>query len=99
MATTRPDRRIVYGANCVWWDSIDKVAAKPTPSGRGLPCCPHCGSVLMEVPSIEHWNRNMDRYEADGHPGYRAMMEWSRGKCFPTMTALRAAHEAGRGGQ
>jgi hypothetical protein len=90
------DERIAYGARCAWWDSIHNVGVKHIPGsgGPGLPCCPHCGSVLMEVPSIENWNQNMDKYEADGHPGYRAMMEWSRGKCFPTMTALRSAYEA-----
>lgn len=90
------DKRIAYGARCVWWDSIYKVAAKRVPggSGHGLPCCPKCGGVLMEVPDEEKWTRGMDEYEADGHPGYRAMMEWGRGKCFPTMTALKAAYDA-----
>ena len=90
------DRRIAYGARCVWWDSINNVGTFKAPSGHRLPCCPSCGGVLMEVPTIESWNRNMDAYEADGHPGYRAMMEWSRGKCFRTMAALKAAYEQSR---
>ena len=33
-------------------------------------------------------------YEADGHPGYRAMLEWARGKCFKNLAALEAAYRA-----
>lgn len=46
-ASPPADSRIVYGARCVWWDSIANAATKP----GGLPCCPHCGGVLMEVPT------------------------------------------------
>lgn len=92
---------IVYGANCVWWDSIDKCATRKIPgsNGPGLPCCPHCGSVLFQIEETT-WFKNMDDYEngrqrdGDKHPGYVAMMKWARGKCFPTMSDLRAAHAA-----
>ncbi len=40
------DQRVVYGVTCTWWDSIDKVV-----TARGLPCCPHCNSLLFERPS------------------------------------------------
>jgi hypothetical protein len=82
------DDRIVYGARCQWWDSIDKVATMP---GGGLPICPHCGSVLYETTPAKWW-REVDAYEADGNPGYRQMIEWARGKCFPTFGALTAAY-------
>lgn len=74
------DQRIVYGAFCSWWDSIS--AASRTPSG--IPCCPHCGGVLFEVPTEESWWADVDRYEAAGHSGYRAFIEWERGRCFPS---------------
>jgi len=83
------DKRVVYGANCVWWDTIDKVAAKES----GLPCCPHCGSVLMEVPTLESWWNNVDEHEKKGNPGYRDMMEWMRGRCFRTMADAKTAYE------
>lgn len=73
------DTRIVYSANCTWWDSIDKVSKKP---GSNLPCCPHCGSVLFESPTIEDWWEDIDGWEKRNHPGYRGFMEWLRGKCY-----------------
>ena len=82
---------IVYGARCVWWDSIDKAAILNTPSGHGLPRCPHCKGVLMQQSESDWW-REVDLYERDGHPGYRKMVEWWRGKCFPNMAAMRLAY-------
>lgn len=71
------DTRVVYGAMCSWWDSIDKVS-----SNDGLPCCPHCGGILFEVPTEEEWFKGVDLYAAKGHPNYRKFIEWLRGKCF-----------------
>ena len=83
------DQRIVYGARCMWWDSIDKLVAH---SGATLPCCPRCGGMLFELPDENMWWAGVDRYEANGHPGYRAMIEWSRGKCFPSLEATQKAY-------
>lgn len=96
--------RVVYGARCSWWDSIDKVGTKDGVAG-GLPVCPHCGSPLFEVESEAVWlGPALARYEAAGRPGYRAMIEWGRGKCFRAerpgehpMEALRRAYEAETG--
>ena len=94
---TSTDTRIPYGIRCTWWDSIDKVALTPPgPSGHQIPCCPHCGGVLFEVESEAKWFEGVDRHEANGHPGYRAMVEWSRGKCFPNYAALESAFAASR---
>jgi hypothetical protein len=87
------DTRIVYSAHGTWWDSISKAATKPS----GLPCCPVCGSVLFEMDSEEPWWDGACRYEADGHPGYVGMMEWGRGKCFPSLPALKSAYLAASG--
>lgn len=88
------DTRIPYGARCTWWDSIDKVDHTAAgQSGHALPCCPHCGGMLFEVQSEKEWFDGADRYEANGHPGYRSMLEWARGKCFPDFAALKAAYE------
>lgn len=84
--------KITSGARCTWWDTIDKTGRVATPSGHSLPCCPHCSGVLLEVPNEEAWFEGVDRYEAAGNPGYRALTEWARGKCFPTYGDLRAAY-------
>lgn len=88
------DTRVVWGVRCTWWDSIAKVGTNPI----GLPCCPRCGSVLMERPDEEGWWRDVDNYaRTAGDAGYRALIEWMRGKCFPDMDAARSAYEAAGG--
>ena len=90
------DKKIVYGARCTWWDSIDKIGHHKTASGHSLPVCPHCGSPLFEVTNINEWMTGVDRHEVNGHPGYRAMTEWGRGKCFPNYAAFCKAYEDAR---
>lgn len=94
-AQTKTDTRIVCGARCVWWDSIDKAGSLPTKPGSpfgGLPCCPHCRSPLFEMANEAQWWEGVERYERDGHPGYRQMIEWQRGKCFPSIDHVKAAY-------
>lgn len=86
------DTRIVYGAGCTWWDSIDKVGKTEGTAGFSLPCCPHCRSVLFEVPDEATWFKGVDGQEARGNPGYRAMIEWARGRCFRDFVALKEAY-------
>ena len=81
------DGRIVYGARCTWWDSIDKVAKKPS----GLPCCPHCGGVLFEVPTEADWWEQVDDYAAGTEPGYREFIEWLRSRCLSSHDQARQA--------
>ena len=85
------DQRVAYGATCTWWDDISKVGKMPPSNGHSLPCCPRCGGVLFEVPNEAEWFAGADQYERDGHPGYRAKLEWSRGKCFPNQDAMDKA--------
>jgi hypothetical protein len=80
---------IVYGARCVWWDSLGKVALLPS----GLPCCPHCRSVLFQTDGASWW-ASVDKHEQAGNPGYRRMIEWSRGRCFRTLGEMEAAFAA-----
>lgn len=91
------DQRIVYGAGCTWWDGIYAVGHIPGTGSpfnpRGIPGCPHCTSPLFEIENEAAWWESVDLYEAAGHPGYRAMIEWARGKCFPNMAALVRAYE------
>lgn len=86
LAFSTTDPRIVYGARCVWWDSISKAGLNRS----RLPCCPHCGSVLFEVESELVWWTNVDAYaEREGDADYRAFMEWLRGKCFASLAQAR----------
>ena len=95
MNVTLLDNRIAYGARCTWWDGIRSVGkANPGASGHRLPCCPHCSGMLFEMENEGQWFAGVDRYEAAGHPGYRAMMEWARGKCFKNIAELEAAYRA-----
>lgn len=85
-------KMIAYGAKCSWWDDKEKVGTLPMKDGSRLPCCPHCRSVLFEMPE-EQWNDGADKYEAD-NPGYKKLLNWSRGKCFPSWKHAKATYEA-----
>ena len=84
--------RIVYGANCTWWDSISKASQLP----NGIPCCPFCKSVLFEFPTLAAFMEGAEKYEADGHPGYRELLTWQRGKCFRTMEDAKKRMESAK---
>ncbi len=90
------DTRIIYGAArfCFWWDGIDKIGRRPSaPGTHALPCCPHCGGMLFEMPNEQAWFSGVDRYEAAGHPGYRAFVEWQRGRHFRSIDEAREMYE------
>jgi hypothetical protein len=86
-ARGRAAQRVVYGARCTWWGLITETATR-----RGLPCCPYCGGVLFEQPDEATWWAGVDRAEAEGRTGYRALIEWARGRCFPNFAELEAAY-------
>jgi hypothetical protein len=88
------DPRIVYGASCCWWDSIDRVGHLPGPFGRSLPCCPRCNGVLFEMTDEAEWWRSVDRHMAVAvDPKYRSFIEWLRGRCFQTIEDARAEYD------
>lgn len=92
------DTRIVYGYKCAWWDTIDKVGSTRLEHvGISLPCCPHCGGLLFEMPTPEDWWKAVEGYESRGHPGYRACVEWMQGRCFPNPQRAIEAYEAETG--
>lgn len=86
------DNRIAYGAMCTWWDSIHKVGSAGHGPLGSLPCCPKCKGVLFEVDNETQWFVGVDAYERDGHPNYRHMMEWGKGRCYPDLKALERAY-------
>lgn len=93
MSDEMRDDMVVYGACCVWWDSIDKVGRTPPgPGGHQLPCCPHCGSVLLQMDAGKWFKALRDANSKE--TGYEDMLKWSRGKCFRTFPELRAAYAA-----
>lgn len=91
----KDDDRVVWGIRCVWWDTIDKIGLKTEAYGKKsenpLPCCPYCGSVLMEN-TAERWWASVNAQDEED-PGYRDLIEWMRGRCFPSMDEARAAYE------
>jgi hypothetical protein len=92
------DERVVYGMRCVWWDGIENVGTLDhKESVHGLPCCPFCRGVLMQVDNPKVWWEGVNNYEKAGHPGYRAFMEWLKGKCYPTMRAAQEVYQAKKG--
>ena len=86
------DTRIVYGANCVWWGRIQEVSRTKS----GLPCCPHCGSVLFEVPSEREWWANVDAHESKGNLGYRSFVEWLHNHHYLDMFEAKTDYERGK---
>lgn len=82
----------VYGATCVWFGPISETRTLLS----GIPVCPHCGSVLLQVDSEAEWWASAEKYEAEGHPDYTAMLRWVRigGRHFRTMDQMQAAYKA-----
>lgn len=77
--TTVKDTRIAFGAQCTWWDTIDKASQR----GSGIPCCPYCMGVLYEVPNMEVWEQQVRSYDNTVEYDYPAFIRWTRGQCFP----------------
>lgn len=87
------EQRIVYGARCTWWDTIQRAATTKT---GGLPCCPHCAGVLFEVESEVRWWEEAYIHEKQGHPGYVDFLTWMRGRCYPTFQIAQQKYDEWR---
>lgn len=85
---------IVHGAGCTWWDVIENAGHHT--GAHPLPCCPHCGSVLYQHDNEQAFWAGSKEYEKT-HPGYIALMQWMKGKCFKTMADAAAAYESETG--
>lgn len=85
---------ITYGVKCQWADKIENTGRTKLrePGGVTIPCCPRCSSVLFQIEE-ETWWAGVDRYEREGHPGYRKFIEWKMGKCFATMREAEIVFE------
>lgn len=82
---------VVFGAGCTWWDTIDKAGKNAV----GMPVCPHCSSVLYELPTMKDWYDRVDAHDKQ-EPGYREFINWLRGQCFPGMDQANAAYSLER---
>lgn len=73
----------MYSAHCCWWTSFPEDLGQlppvrynsstrqieADPGGHRLPCCPHCGSVLMQAPLkdfIDHARQHPEHYRPGG---------------------------------
>lgn len=81
------DTRIVYGARCTWWDHVSEVGIR-----NGLPVCPFCNLPLFEMEDEAEWYEGVDKY-ASTHEGYRAFVDWCRGRCFRDQKQAQHVYE------
>lgn len=74
------DPRITYSAGCTWWGRI-----QDTKCYNNIPGCPHCGSPLYEMPSIDHWNASVHQYATENNdPLYPDFITWlKQQRCQP----------------
>lgn len=86
----RGDTKVVFGATCVWWDTIDRASKRPFGDFE-LPCCPHCGSALFET-TMSKWTADVFKQDAKEF-GYAELIAWMRGKCFPDYKTAKAARD------
>lgn len=93
------DSRYVYGF-CTWHDSVHKAGntgpQKFIINGReiqsaGLPCCPFCGSMLMQVGHKKIFFRGAEEHNKK-YPGYLDYITWNQGRCFPNFDVSIAAY-------
>ena len=85
------DDRFVYGVGCTFMGPIGTVGHTPS----GLPCCPHCGSVLFET-TTQQWNEGIDEYcNKTGDYDYRKFILWmmDQKKCRPIKDLALARKE------
>ena len=75
---------IVYGTSCMWWDYIENAGRYP----NGIPCCPHCGSALMQA-DADGWLKAAEAHTIEGVDNYVKMLHWMRGKCFKSMDVAK----------
>jgi len=81
------DNRFVYGANCTWYGPIAEAG-----SFGGLPVCPHCGGVLFEMATEKEWTDSVANFDARW-PGYRALVEWTKGRHFADYLEAKEAYD------
>lgn len=90
----------VYSVGCCWWTSNPSTAGSTEPVIRparfsdgdengnvtlpGLPCCPSCGSVLMQAPLEEFVDASRAKPEHFGRGGLASFIAAHNSPCHPT---------------
>lgn len=101
------DKLHVSAVCCAWSGPISAVGllnmGKMTVGGKeiespGLPCCPHCKSVLMQYDEAEWW-QGAERHEKAGATNYVEFLKWkeAQNKCFQTVELAADAFRAETG--
>jgi hypothetical protein len=49
---------------------------------------------LFQMDGPQQWWEQVQKHQDAGHPGYRAFIEWLKGKHFPDIAAAKATYEA-----
>lgn len=99
----------VYAATCSWHGPISEVgtmklpATEATIGGKkvmiggedsyGLPCCPHCQSVLFQMDEDKFWRGALE-HQQKGHTNYETFLRWTmtQKRCWPTLAEAAAAY-------
>ncbi len=85
------EQELWYGFCTYWTDDWEALKHTPVPEGAaissGIPCCPECGSVGYQM-TLQAWNEGIEKYEADGNPGYGDFINEMKGKCHGPKTTL-----------
>lgn len=75
----------VYSTGCAWWTSFpDDLGKTPKIRKYSLPCCPHCGALLMQAPLekfIDHAKKNPSHYGEKGIEVFFATHERNAKTC------------------
>lgn len=103
----------VYSAGCSWHGPITAVGKTPDlpitmakvggteipigGPGSGLPCCPHCGSMLFQTEEKKWWE-GAKEHEKAKHPNYVRFLNWTakQKRCWENNTVAAAAYNKAR---
>ena len=84
---------VIYGAQCSWFGKFGENSNLGGP--LGLPCCPHCKGVLLQMDKVE-WDRDVANYtQRPGNEDYPKFLTWAKaqGRCWPTFKLARKAFD------
>jgi len=75
---------IWYGLCTYWTDDWDNLNLKES---QGIPSCPECENPGFQM-TVQEWNEGIEKYEADGNPGYGECIAELKEKCHGKTTIL-----------